>query len=71
MGDAGRAPRWPGRPRRHHADRAAVLAEVKFFGRHKVGALRDGVLLSIEEMRRRATTLPGPIFHRQKRVSFA
>jgi hypothetical protein len=61
MGDAGRAPGWPGRPRRHHPDRAAVLAEVKFFGRHKVGALRDGVLLSIEEMRRRASLRPDDV----------
>jgi len=27
-----------------------LIAEVNFFGRHKGGALRDGVLLSAEEM---------------------
>jgi len=27
-----------------------LSAEVKFFGRHKSGAIRDGVLLSVEEL---------------------
>jgi hypothetical protein len=47
----GRAPRWPGgRDGVVVPIEPVLIAEVNFFGRHKGGALRDGVLLSAEEM---------------------
>ena len=35
---------------RYGSDRAHFTAQVKFFGRHKAGAIRDGVLLSSGEL---------------------
>jgi hypothetical protein len=43
-----------------------LIAEVNFFGRHKGGALRDGVLLSAEEMPV-ARAIPGRSSRRQAR----
>ena len=38
----------------------ALTVQVKFFGRQKGGALRDGVLLSVEEQPRPGVAPPGP-----------
>ena len=35
---------------RYDSDRAHLTGQVKFFGRHKGGAIRDGVLLSAGEL---------------------
>ena len=35
---------------RYGSDRAHLTAQVKFFGRHKGGAIRDGVLISAGEL---------------------
>ena len=35
---------------RYGSDRAHLTGQVKFFGRHKGGAIRDGVLISAGEL---------------------
>jgi hypothetical protein len=57
MGDARRAADRPAGQGGVVPIEPGVSVEVKFFGRYKGGAIRDGVLLSVEK-------LPGPTFRR-------
>jgi hypothetical protein len=47
VAEAGPAARWPSAALGHVPVRPELVAGVKFFGRYRSGAIRDGVLLSI------------------------